>query len=509
MMRSLYSGVSGLKNHQTRMDVIGNNIANVNTAAFKASRTVFVDIYSQTVRTSSAGSPNGVAEIGEVLGGTNPSQIGLGVKLGSVDILFTSGATQRTDNATDLAISGDGFFVVDINGTAGASAQDTTLMNSANEALFLAQEGAKKFYDIAMKNASTTDDRTKANQAYQLLLGLTNYGFNTTTSGAEPLVQVIDPAALTALDADSTIGTIEALFTTQFSTPMPVGFENLGTFVEQAKTWLEPTATTTSVAVAKVNALANKLAEAAWDDFQTQLYFAQNEAKQPYTSGTPDTGNAYYDPDTTGTPPNPDNIATSDSTNGELSAVSPLNRAILRLVDNLFGDAVKAMTTLAPNTVPPTTEDGSIAIADAELEDFKDPVQADAKRVAAEAIAKLLGMNGYETIQTKIQNIYSPQGNGGMMFSRAGNFYMDSNGFLVTSEGNMLMGYEAVPTVDHLGNKIIGQETGTGTIEYPGALKVDPSQPVFDVPTDEEQQDRTGDTAAQKLRQINVSGYVS
>ena len=109
MMRSLYSGVSGLRNHQTRMDVIGNNIANVNTTAFKTSRTVFQDIYSQTVKTASAGTAT--------LGGTNPSQIGLGVRLASIDTIFTSGATQITDNPSDLAMEGDGFFVIDINGT--------------------------------------------------------------------------------------------------------------------------------------------------------------------------------------------------------------------------------------------------------------------------------------------------------------------------------------------------------------------------------------------------------
>lgn len=110
MMRSLYSGVAGLRNHQTRMDVIGNNIANVNTTAYKTSRTVFQDIYSQTVKTASAGTAT--------LGGTNPSQIGLGVRLATIDTIFTSGATQITDNPADLAIEGDGFFVVDTNGTA-------------------------------------------------------------------------------------------------------------------------------------------------------------------------------------------------------------------------------------------------------------------------------------------------------------------------------------------------------------------------------------------------------
>ena len=108
MMRSLYSAVSGLKNHQTRMDVIGNNIANVNTAAYKTSRVVFQDIYSQTLRTGASGS--------DTLGGTNPTQVGLGVTLSAIDVIHTSAPTAYSDNPTDLAIEGDGYFVIDING---------------------------------------------------------------------------------------------------------------------------------------------------------------------------------------------------------------------------------------------------------------------------------------------------------------------------------------------------------------------------------------------------------
>jgi flagellar hook protein FlgE len=105
MMRSLYSGISGLKNHQTRMDVIGNNIANVNTAGFKASRTIFQDIYSQTSRSAAAPIVDGA-------GGTNPMQIGLGVKLATIDVLHTPAAIQRTDRELDAMIEGDGFFAV-------------------------------------------------------------------------------------------------------------------------------------------------------------------------------------------------------------------------------------------------------------------------------------------------------------------------------------------------------------------------------------------------------------
>ena len=104
MMRSLFSGVSGLKSHQTRMDVIGNNIANVNTTGFKESRVNFEDMLSQTQSGASAATDN--------VGGTNPKQIGLGTSVGSIDLLFTDGSVQSTGKNTDLALSGNGLFVV-------------------------------------------------------------------------------------------------------------------------------------------------------------------------------------------------------------------------------------------------------------------------------------------------------------------------------------------------------------------------------------------------------------
>jgi flagellar hook protein FlgE len=104
MMRSMYAAVSGLRNHQTRMDVIGNNIANVNTTGFKKSRVTFKDAFSQVLKGASR--PEGG------LGGTNPMQIGMGMVLGSVDILHTQGNAQSTGNITDLCIDGEGFFIV-------------------------------------------------------------------------------------------------------------------------------------------------------------------------------------------------------------------------------------------------------------------------------------------------------------------------------------------------------------------------------------------------------------
>lgn len=104
MLRSMYAGISGLKNFQTKLDVIGNNISNVNTYGFKKGRTIFSDLYSQTV--SGASSATGTR------GGVNPKQVGLGSQLAAIDTLHTAGSTQFTGNTLDLAIEGDGFFIV-------------------------------------------------------------------------------------------------------------------------------------------------------------------------------------------------------------------------------------------------------------------------------------------------------------------------------------------------------------------------------------------------------------
>lgn len=103
MMRSLYSGVSGLQNHQTKMDVIGNNISNVNTYGFKKGRVTFQDMLSQTV--------TGASKPTDERGGVNPKQVGLGMSIASIDTIHTQGSVQVTGVNTDLAILGEGFFV--------------------------------------------------------------------------------------------------------------------------------------------------------------------------------------------------------------------------------------------------------------------------------------------------------------------------------------------------------------------------------------------------------------
>jgi flagellar hook protein FlgE len=104
MLKSLYSGVSGMKGFQTKLDVIGNNVANVNTVGFKKSRVLFQDILNQNI--SGATSPTAQTA------GINPMQIGLGTKIGSIDTLHTPGSPMTTNVGTDLAIDGDAFFVL-------------------------------------------------------------------------------------------------------------------------------------------------------------------------------------------------------------------------------------------------------------------------------------------------------------------------------------------------------------------------------------------------------------
>ena len=104
MMRSLYSGVSGLQNHQTRMDVIGNNISNVNTTGFKRGRVNFQDMISQQV--------GGAAKPTEELGGVNPKDVGLGMTIATIEQVFSQGNLQTTGVSTDVAIQGNGFFIL-------------------------------------------------------------------------------------------------------------------------------------------------------------------------------------------------------------------------------------------------------------------------------------------------------------------------------------------------------------------------------------------------------------
>ncbi|MDT5037607.1 MAG: flagellar hook protein FlgE, partial [Micromonosporaceae bacterium] len=134
MLRSLFSGISGLRAHQQMMDVTGNNIANVSTTGFKSSQSVFEDALSQMTKTAGAPAAG--------IGGTNPAQVGLGVRSAAIVTNFGQGTAQATGRSTDLMINGDGFFTVRSGGEslysrAGAFAFDAngTLVNPDGLAL--------------------------------------------------------------------------------------------------------------------------------------------------------------------------------------------------------------------------------------------------------------------------------------------------------------------------------------------------------------------------------------
>ncbi|WP_312700050.1 flagellar hook-basal body complex protein [Sedimentibacter sp.] len=108
MMKALYSGVSGMRSHQTKMDVIGNNIANVNTNGYKAQRTTFRDVYYQQIK-----NPTEPGNVGGVIrGGTNSGQVGYGAQVGSIDTMHTISGYSPTNRSTDIYINGEGYLTV-------------------------------------------------------------------------------------------------------------------------------------------------------------------------------------------------------------------------------------------------------------------------------------------------------------------------------------------------------------------------------------------------------------
>ncbi|GAB2693902.1 flagellar hook protein FlgE [Thalassiella azotivora] len=235
MLRSLFSGISGLRSHQTMMDVTGNNIANVNTTGFKSSQTQFQDTLSQMLQ--AAGAPQGER------GGTNPAQVGLGVRVAGITTNFGQGATQLTGRSTDLMISGDGFFMVRSNGEqmytrAGA-------MNFDASGRMVTTEGAP--LQGWMADATGTINRNGPMQDLMLPVGAlmppsattsTTFGGNLPSDGT--VTSISTP--IEVFDAQGNARTLGAVFT-RTSTPPAV-----------PTTWdltlTDPAGATTTVAVA-------------------------------------------------------------------------------------------------------------------------------------------------------------------------------------------------------------------------------------------------------------------
>ncbi len=159
MMRSLYAGVSGMQNHQTKMDVIGNNVANVNTTGFKRGRVDFQDMISQQL--------SGAAAPTTEVGGVNPKEVGLGVQTAAINTIFTQGNLQSTGVSTDVAIQGNGFFILK-NGEesfytrAGAFSldQDGTLVNPANGMRVQGWMAREMNGEMIIQTAATPTDLT-------------------------------------------------------------------------------------------------------------------------------------------------------------------------------------------------------------------------------------------------------------------------------------------------------------------------------------------------------------
>ncbi|WP_079529852.1 flagellar basal body rod protein FlgG [Halobacillus hunanensis] len=186
MLRSMYAGISGMKGFQAKLDTIGNNIANVNTYGFKKGRVTFQDMMSQTV--SGAQGPIQGAGGDNVRGGVNPSQVGLGSQIGSIDTIHTQGNRQTTNRPLDLAIEGDGMFIL-AEGTA-ASGIDTAAKTVALEDVNLSFTRAGNFY--------LDDDGAIVNAEGKYVIGETDTG----TAG---VITIPEDAQSFSIQSDGTV----------------------------------------------------------------------------------------------------------------------------------------------------------------------------------------------------------------------------------------------------------------------------------------------------------------
>ncbi len=221
MLRSMYSGISGLKNFQTKLDVIGNNIANVNTHGFKKGRVIFKDLYSQTVAGASASTAT--------RGGVNPKQVGLGAQLGAIDTVHAGGSTQFTGNTLDLAIEGDGFFVV----ADGVGRTTTNGPTSFSNEMFTR---AGNFY--------MDDQGYLVNQDGKYIYGFSDVNGPTSAGNSYPLFETTPGAAgsttvwtkKTVNNGDKPTNNVKPMRIPTDAQTMSIGNDGLVTFVDSAGT---------------------------------------------------------------------------------------------------------------------------------------------------------------------------------------------------------------------------------------------------------------------------------
>ena len=180
MLKSLYSGITGMRVNQTKLDVIGNNLANVSTTAFKGSRVTFSTTISQTLTSASAATDS--------LGGKNGQQIGLGAQIASIDKVMSQGSMQSTSRALDVAIDGSGYFMV-------ASGPALTTGDG-----FMVDADSKQ----------TVPDNTSVSYTRDGSFVLDNEGNLLTTSGYRVLGYAIRNGANTNMDANGNIEYVES-----------------------------------------------------------------------------------------------------------------------------------------------------------------------------------------------------------------------------------------------------------------------------------------------------------
>lgn len=212
MMRALFAGVSGLRNHQTAMDVIGNNIANVNTTAFKGSRVTFKEAFVQLLQGASRPPGN--------TGGINPIQIGTGMNVGSIDQLFSQGSLESTGQPLDLAIQGDALFVLR-NGGQQLYTRAGNFQLDANGNLIAPSSG----FIVQGINADATGNFSTAAAIGNVQVRL----------GDKSPAKATDAITLTGnFDANATVGTTHAMSITSYDSTgsphtMTLTFTNTGT----------------------------------------------------------------------------------------------------------------------------------------------------------------------------------------------------------------------------------------------------------------------------------------
>ena len=207
MLRSMYAGVSGRKAFQTKLDVIGNNIANVNTSGFKKGRITFQDMMSQPVR--------GASEPTALRGGINPSQVGTGVQIGTIDNIHVQGNRQTTNRPLDLQLEGDGMFVlasgIVYNGANAASGIDLDNTN-------IAYSRAGNFY--------LDNDGFIVNANGEYLLGKTDHNADGTTDNVYGRIQLPSTADSFSIQGNGIVNYIQDGNTLQAGQIMLAKFSN-------------------------------------------------------------------------------------------------------------------------------------------------------------------------------------------------------------------------------------------------------------------------------------------